>query len=73
MVFTAYTEVNKGCCGTGVSEIGTQCNSTTSLCSDANKYVFWDAGMQPTQLRRQMKSFSKAILQPLMTSLGASF
>ncbi|XP_058219740.1 GDSL esterase/lipase At5g45960-like [Rhododendron vialii] len=43
-----YTEVNKGCCGTGVSEIGTQCNGTTSLCSDADKYVFWDAA-HPTQ------------------------
>ncbi|KAI8552266.1 hypothetical protein RHMOL_Rhmol06G0253600 [Rhododendron molle] len=43
-----YTEVNKGCCGTGLSEIGTQCNATTSLCSDSDKYVFWDAA-HPTE------------------------
>ncbi|XP_058217587.1 GDSL esterase/lipase At5g45960-like [Rhododendron vialii] len=43
-----YTEVNKGCCGTGFSEIGTQCNATTSLCSDSDKFVFWDAA-HPTE------------------------
>ncbi|KAG5545866.1 hypothetical protein RHGRI_018131 [Rhododendron griersonianum] len=65
-----YAEANKGCCGTGLSKIGTQCNATTSLCSDSVKCVFW---MQHTQLRRHIISFSEAILQPLMTSLGANF
>ncbi|CAL5335081.1 GDSL esterase/lipase At5g45960-like [Camellia sinensis] len=38
-----FSEVNKGCCGTGLYEIGVQCNETTPVCADASEYVFWDA------------------------------
>ncbi|KAL6987753.1 hypothetical protein U1Q18_013501 [Sarracenia purpurea var. burkii] len=40
---TGFTEVNKGCCGTGLYEIGTACNETSTVCLDSSKYVFWDA------------------------------
>jgi phospholipase/lecithinase/hemolysin len=43
-----FTEVNKGCCGTGLKEIGIQCNETTPVCGDPSKYVFWDAA-HPTE------------------------
>lgn len=35
---------NRGCCGTGLIEVGVTCNSNTSVtCPDASKYVFWDS------------------------------
>eukprot|EP00253_Pinus_taeda_P009913 PITA_09913 len=35
---------NRGCCGTGYTEVGITCNSNISfICPDASKYVFWDA------------------------------
>ncbi|KAG5550437.1 hypothetical protein RHGRI_015409 [Rhododendron griersonianum] len=43
-----FTEVSKGCCGTGLFEIGILCNQTTPMCADASKYVFWDAA-HPTE------------------------
>ncbi|KAI8013886.1 GDSL esterase/lipase [Camellia lanceoleosa] len=43
-----FTEVNKGCCGTGLYEIGRKCNQTTPVCADTSKYVFWDAA-HPTE------------------------
>ncbi|GLJ37440.1 hypothetical protein SUGI_0760730 [Cryptomeria japonica] len=34
----------RGCCGTGLSEIGLTCDSKSSVsCKDPSKYVFWDA------------------------------
>ncbi|KAL5722222.1 hypothetical protein ACHQM5_005768 [Ranunculus cassubicifolius] len=38
----------KGCCGTGIIEIGDQCTSKVPTCRDASKYVFFDA-IHPTQ------------------------
>ncbi|XAR68844.1 Triacylglycerol lipase [Bertholletia excelsa] len=38
-----FTEVSKGCCGTGLDEVGPTCNKTSAVCADASKYVFWDA------------------------------
>ncbi|KAE9458004.1 hypothetical protein C3L33_10094, partial [Rhododendron williamsianum] len=65
-----YTEANKGCCGTGLSKLAH--NATQQL-----RFVLIPtsaySGMQHTQLRRHIISFSEAILQPLMTSLGANF
>ncbi|GMP51077.1 hypothetical protein CsSME_00017448 [Camellia sinensis var. sinensis] len=43
-----FTAVNKGCCGTGLYEIGRKCNQTTPVCADTSKYVFWDAA-HPTE------------------------
>lgn len=35
---------NRGCCGTGLTEVGPTCNAQTpNTCSNASKYVFWDA------------------------------
>ncbi|KAH9309297.1 hypothetical protein KI387_037208, partial [Taxus chinensis] len=35
---------SRGCCGTGLVEIGPTCNLVTPVtCSDASKFVFWDA------------------------------
>ncbi|XP_058217010.1 GDSL esterase/lipase EXL3-like [Rhododendron vialii] len=44
-----FNEANKGCCGTGLIEIRRLCNQTSSpLCVDASKNVFWDAA-HPTE------------------------
>ncbi|XP_058217012.1 GDSL esterase/lipase At5g45960-like [Rhododendron vialii] len=43
-----FNEVNKGCCGTGLTEIGINRTGTTPICVDASKYVFWDAA-HPTE------------------------
>ncbi|GLJ11565.1 hypothetical protein SUGI_0171290 [Cryptomeria japonica] len=35
---------SRGCCGTGLTEVGPTCNSkNTNTCLIASKYVFWDA------------------------------
>lgn len=38
----------RGCCGTGLTELGPFCNKASLTCPDASKYVFWDAS-HPTQ------------------------
>ncbi|XP_057487842.1 GDSL esterase/lipase At5g45960-like [Actinidia eriantha] len=43
-----FYEVSKGCCGTGLFEASILCNPESPACSDASKYVFWDA-IHPTQ------------------------
>ncbi|PSS34641.1 GDSL esterase/lipase [Actinidia chinensis var. chinensis] len=43
-----FTQVNNGCCGSGLYEIGTLCNATSPVCADASEYVFWDAA-HPTE------------------------
>lgn len=39
---------SRGCCGTGLTELGPLCNKWSLTCLDASKYVFWDA-THPTQ------------------------
>ncbi|XP_058217011.1 GDSL esterase/lipase APG-like [Rhododendron vialii] len=48
-----FNEVNKGCCGTGLTETGLYCNETTPICSDASQYVFWDA-VHPTETTNEI-------------------
>ncbi|VFQ89066.1 unnamed protein product [Cuscuta campestris] len=43
-----FDEVNKGCCGSGLFEYSVLCNPKSIVCSDASKYLFWDA-VHPTQ------------------------
>ncbi|OIV97429.1 hypothetical protein TanjilG_16190 [Lupinus angustifolius] len=43
-----FKETLKGCCGTGLLEIGPGCNKLDITCVDASKYLFWDA-VHPTQ------------------------
>ncbi|EYU28039.1 hypothetical protein ABFS82_13G100800 [Erythranthe guttata] len=43
-----FEEVSSGCCGTGLLEASYLCNRESRLCSDANKFVFWDS-IHPTQ------------------------
>ncbi|XP_021732637.1 GDSL esterase/lipase At2g40250-like [Chenopodium quinoa] len=38
----------EGCCGTGVLESGSLCNTPVLTCSNPSTYVFWDA-IHPTQ------------------------
>eukprot|EP01018_Ginkgo_biloba_P036545 Gb_24791 [translate_table: standard] len=44
-----FEVINRGCCGTGLTEMGQQCNQSARFsCTDASKFVFWDA-VHPTQ------------------------
>ena len=44
-----FDVVGKGCCATGKFELSYLCNKLSPFtCSDANKYVFWDA-FHPTE------------------------
>ncbi|XVF31779.1 hypothetical protein REPUB_Repub17cG0021700 [Reevesia pubescens] len=58
-----YEVVEEGCCGTGLFEMGILCNRHNPLtCTDANKYVFWDA-IHPSQ--RTNKIISDHLLPAL--------
>ncbi|CAA7397440.1 unnamed protein product [Spirodela intermedia] len=38
-----FEETTKGCCGTGLVELGVLCNPKSVTCPDASKYLFWDS------------------------------
>lgn len=43
-----FEKTLQACCGTGLVEMGPLCNAIDLKCTDASKYVFWDA-VHPTQ------------------------
>ncbi|KAJ3684533.1 hypothetical protein LUZ61_013697 [Rhynchospora tenuis] len=43
-----FKESSKGCCGTGLVEVGVLCNRFSQTCANASEYVFWDS-FHPTQ------------------------
>ncbi|XP_061376593.1 GDSL esterase/lipase At2g40250-like [Gastrolobium bilobum] len=43
-----FHQTHKGCCGTGLLEMGPICNVLDTTCPDASKYLFWDA-VHPSQ------------------------
>ncbi|EEF34082.1 zinc finger protein, putative [Ricinus communis] len=43
-----YEQTLEGCCGMGLVEMGPLCNAIDQTCTDASKYMFWDA-VHPTQ------------------------
>ncbi|KAF2319144.1 hypothetical protein GH714_013565 [Hevea brasiliensis] len=43
ILLSGFKQTLKGCCGTGLVEVGSTCNVTTPICSDRSEYVFWDA------------------------------
>ncbi|KAF4354890.1 hypothetical protein F8388_013839 [Cannabis sativa] len=57
----------KGCCGTGLIEAATTCNSLDKTCVDANDYVFWDA-YHPTE--KAYKIIVKDIIKSLYELFG---
>ncbi|XP_075098789.1 GDSL esterase/lipase At2g31550-like [Nicotiana tabacum] len=44
-----YLEVGRGCCGTGLFEVGWLCNHLTPICSNASQFLYFDA-IHPTEL-----------------------
>lgn len=38
-----FTVVDKGCCGTGLSELSFLCNPVTKTCKDQMAYIYWDS------------------------------
>ncbi|VVA91954.1 unnamed protein product [Arabis nemorensis] len=44
-----FDEIDRGCCGTGLVELGPLCNQFTSLlCRNVSSYMFWDS-YHPTE------------------------
>ncbi|XP_047313029.1 GDSL esterase/lipase At5g45960-like [Impatiens glandulifera] len=43
-----FTDVNLGCCGTGLLETSLLCNQGSYVCPDASKFMFWDS-IHPTE------------------------
>ncbi|KAI3993505.1 hypothetical protein MKX01_002518 [Papaver californicum] len=43
-----FEVTGQGCCGTGMIEMGFLCSGLSPSCSDASKYMFWDA-VHPTE------------------------
>ncbi|MCL7022869.1 hypothetical protein MKW94_004981 [Papaver nudicaule] len=58
-----FVETNRGCCGTGLTEIGPFCNATTPVCSNPSEYLFWDA-VHPSEA--VYKSIAKTIYRELL-------
>ncbi|CAH8391079.1 unnamed protein product [Eruca vesicaria subsp. sativa] len=44
-----FDDIDRGCCGTGMVELGPLCNQFTSLlCKNVSSYIFWDS-YHPTE------------------------
>ncbi|KAJ4751026.1 GDSL esterase/lipase [Rhynchospora pubera] len=43
-----FQDTNRGCCGTGLTEVGPLCNFLTPTCKNVSSYIFYDA-VHPTQ------------------------
>ncbi|KAK1667627.1 hypothetical protein QYE76_055786 [Lolium multiflorum] len=43
-----FRETKRGCCGTGLTEVGLLCNVFTPTCRNSSSYVFYDA-VHPTE------------------------
>ena len=55
-ILAGFEVAELGCCGTGTFEMGYMCDPNSPFtCTDANKYVFWDA-FHPTQKTSQIVS-----------------
>ncbi|KAF9608900.1 hypothetical protein IFM89_012068 [Coptis chinensis] len=46
--FTGFEQWRKGCCGTGVIEMGFLCNPNSYICPNRSKFIFWDS-IHPTE------------------------
>lgn len=66
--FYGFQVAEVGCCGSGTFEMGFLCNPRHPFtCTDANKYVFWDA-IHPTE--KTNKIISDSLLQQLKPLFG---
>jgi GDSL-like Lipase/Acylhydrolase len=64
---SGFEDAYYGCCGTGTSELGFLCNEYTPFtCTDADKYVFWDA-VHPTE------KTSRIVAKYLMNTTFSTF
>ena len=64
--FAGFDEIDRGCCGTGMVELGPLCNQFTSLlCSNVSSYMFWDS-YHPTEraYRILTKKFVETDMSP---------
>ncbi|KAK6927151.1 GDSL lipase/esterase [Dillenia turbinata] len=68
-----FTEANRGCCGTGLFEVGPLCTPITPTCNDSSQYMFWDS-VHPTEstYRHLTQNFKKQILLKISTLEASS-
>ncbi|XP_076905368.1 GDSL esterase/lipase At5g42170-like [Bidens hawaiensis] len=58
--------VDRGCCGTGIVEVGVLCNQLSPVCPDDTKYLFWDS-VHPTDKGNSI--IVDHVLQNMMNNL----
>uniref|UniRef100_A0A1D1ZGK4 GDSL esterase/lipase At2g30310 n=1 Tax=Anthurium amnicola TaxID=1678845 RepID=A0A1D1ZGK4_9ARAE len=61
-----FEVTNKGCCATGLVEAGLLCNSLSTSCPDASKYVYFDS-IHPTE--KAYRVIAKQILDEVVPQL----
>ncbi|GMY28219.1 GDSL esterase/lipase EXL3-like [Fagus crenata] len=57
---------DKGCCGTGIIEVGPTCNPLSAICANVSDYVFWDS-FHPTE--RAYKVILSIVIPKLISDL----
>lgn len=54
VVMNAGFEVaSRGCCGSGMTEMGILCGPATAICKEPSKFVFWDS-IHPSEAAYQV-------------------
>ncbi|XP_040993807.1 GDSL esterase/lipase At2g30310-like [Juglans microcarpa x Juglans regia] len=59
-------ETKRGCCGTGLIEVGPLCTPITPICKKASEYLFWDS-IHPSETAYQY--LSKYIMKRVLPKL----
>ncbi|XP_035545917.1 GDSL esterase/lipase At2g30310-like [Juglans regia] len=62
-----FVETKRGCCGTGLIEVGPLCTPITPICKKASEYLFWDS-IHPSEIAYQYLSnyMMKTVLPKLL-------
>lgn len=70
--YTGFEVTNRGCCGTGIFEVGPLCNELTPTCEEVSKFVFWDS-VHPTEAAYKYiaKYVEEEVLPKFMSSYSS--
>ncbi|XP_052208485.1 GDSL esterase/lipase At2g30310-like [Diospyros lotus] len=64
-----FRETGRGCCGTGLAEVGPFCSPLSLVCHNTSLFLFWD-GIHPTELAYSY--LAQTILKQIIGSRSAS-
>ncbi|KAM1126274.1 GDSL esterase/lipase At2g40250-like [Malus sylvestris] len=63
-----FVQTHKGCCGTGMVELGPLCGELSLTCPDPSKFLFWDS-MHPSQAAyKVLADISARTVLPILTA-----